>query len=214
MHRKLCLRRKLQQYIRNIFAIVDVWKRSDIIGAGRRKHIYMIDNSEIKVKSLQKALEILCKYSEEILYEYNVKDTLFIAMKNSIKNNEITISSTLINLLWKIEISDNDRKIFRKIYSIKVIFEEEQELYIGYSFLENFKYCQRVVFCGKVRCIDLLECFLNIEELKIDTSADFTKEIQILESIKTLNSIKNFSLIVKKLNYICHNDLLQMKKLI
>lgn len=172
---------------------------------------YIEGNGSYRVK--QKALEILCKYSEEILYEYNVKDTLFIAMKNSIKNNEITISSTLINLLGKIEISDNDRKIFRKIYSIKVIFEEEQELYIGYSFLENFKYCQRVVFCGKVRCIDLLECFLNIEELKIDTSADFTKEIQILESIKTLNSIKNFSLIVKKLNYICHNDLLQMKKL-
>lgn len=172
---------------------------------------YIEGNGSYRVK--QKALEILCKYPEEILYEYNVKDTLFIAMKNSIKNNEITVSSTLINLLEEIEISDNDKKIFRKIYSIKVIFEEEQELYIEYDFLENFKYCQRVVFCGKVRYIDLLEYFLNIEELKIDTSVDFTKEIQILESIQTLKSIKKFSLIVKKLNYICHSDLLQMKKL-
>lgn len=55
-------------------------------------------------------------------------------MKNSIKNNEITVSSTLINLLEEIEISDNDKKIFRKIYSIKVIFEEEQELYIDMIF--------------------------------------------------------------------------------
>ena len=60
---------------------------------------YIEGNGSYRVK--QKALEILCKYSEEILYEYNVKDTLFIAMKNSIKNNEITISSTLINLLGK-----------------------------------------------------------------------------------------------------------------
>ena len=41
---------------------------------------YIEGNGSYRVK--QKALEILCKYSEEILYEYNVKDTLFIAMKN------------------------------------------------------------------------------------------------------------------------------------
>ena len=34
---------------------------------------------------IEKALEILCKYPEEILYEYNVKDTLFIAMKIQLK---------------------------------------------------------------------------------------------------------------------------------
>lgn len=44
---------------------------------------YIEGNGSYRVK--QKALEILCKYPEEILYEYNVKDTLFIAMKIQLK---------------------------------------------------------------------------------------------------------------------------------
>lgn len=171
---------------------------------------YILENDDSDVVSC--ALDILCKYNEDFLEEYNVKDELLNSMLKSISNGSLTTYESMLNILGDMEVSAKNIDDFNRIKSL-IIFGgiTEDSLYYDRSdLLWYLKHCEKVRLIN-VQDIRVLSKFANITDLEIEISEDSSEIISRISSYKNLTSIKNLKIKVKELNYLCENDFKNMR---
>lgn len=168
-------------------------------------------NSDIKLH----ALSLLSEFEDSILEEYNVREQLINIMRETINGDSLTTYERMLAILGNKEIMSQDIKFFEGVQSLNLICGGTEEgLYTEETkFLFYLKKCKKVNLIGNIQRIDFLEKFTCITHLKIKASNDLSESIRQLLYLKNLETVKCLYIEAKQLNYLCKEDLSNMKNI-
>ena len=161
------------------------------------------------------ALEILSKFGESALEEYNVREELLESIYSAATEEMLITYETMLNMLNKEVVSDERKNLLNNISSLKIVGGVDNDgLYMGYTeFLYYLNDCRKVILTGNISSLYLLEPFSQIEDLTIDACDDLSDALQELSSYKNLASVRHLCIRAEILNFICENDFRVMKEL-
>lgn len=174
---------------------------------------YVSGNGNVNVK--MHALDLLSEYEDFILEEYNVREQLMNIMRESVVGDSLTTYEKLLFILGNIEMTTQDMEIFEGIKSLNLICGiSEDSLYTEeMKFLLYLKKCEKVTLIGNVQNMDFLEEFTCIIDLRIEASSDLSESIRVFSYFENLENVKFLYIEAKQLNYLCKEDLHNMKSL-
>ncbi len=159
------------------------------------------------------ALEILCKFGEQAIEEYTVREELIDSLKASADGHTLTLHEDLLNLLGEKKLEQADTKFFAKINDLTLRCGASKEsLYEdSTNFLRYLPNCRKVTMMGHIKNLYSLHRFSKITDLTICADSDLSEPMHGLSSLHNLNQVRHLYIQAAMLNYFCNRDLARME---
>lgn len=162
-----------------------------------------------------RALEILCKYEEQAIEEYSVREQLIDILKISTEGHTLFLHTNFLNLLGEKKLEQADAKFIMRINTLTLLCSEDEEsLYEDSTdFLRYLPNCHEVTLRGYIKSFDFLNKFNRITDLTICADGDLSEPMCQLSSLHNLDHVKHLYIYAEKLNFFCNSDLERMERI-
>ncbi|MDE5539078.1 MAG: hypothetical protein K2J20_01155, partial [Bacilli bacterium] len=139
------------------------------------------------------ALDMLSKFDDLVLEEYNVREQLVNNLFDSIKEDSLITYECMINIISSEYLSDKCIQNIEKVKKLHLICgSQEESMYIGKTdFLRYLRDCREVSLSGDIQRDDFLLQFVSINDLTIKSENDLSDVILNLADNKRLVSVKS-----------------------
>ena len=174
---------------------------------------YLRGSGDGEVKG--RALEFLCKYEEQAIEEYSVREQLIDILKISIEGHALVLHKNFLNLLGKKKLEQADAELFMNIDTLSLLCSvDEESLYEDSTdFLRYLTNCHKVTLRGYIKRLDILNKFHRLTDLTICADGDFSEPMCGLSSLHNLDQVKHLYIYAETLNFFCSSDLEGMERI-